>query len=63
MKLFNINDTIKLGHGKSNEWKFRYYERYYNVSNYQTDIINNSCLKYLEGLKWVALYYYIECST
>ncbi len=33
MKLFKIDDTIKLGYGKSNEWKFRYYERYYNVSN------------------------------
>lgn len=61
MKNINIEDPVKLGIGNENEWKFRYYEHYFNTSEYQSQTIGEICKCYLEGLKWVSLYYFKKC--
>jgi 5'-3' exonuclease len=55
------DDVIKLGHGKTEEWKYRYYEHYFNTIEYTNEMIDHICEKYLEGLKWVSYYYFKEC--
>lgn len=56
-----VDDKIKLGYGDKSEWKFRYYEYYYGVSENMDDHISEMVQKYLEGLVWVSRYYYYGC--
>jgi 5'-3' exonuclease len=66
LKCFQINDTIKLGEGyKSDEWKFRYYEHYFNSSSCesQTELINDMCKEYILGIMWVTEYYFKGCDN
>ncbi len=57
------NNTIKLGHGEYNEWKMRYYAHYFNTSAHMNEMINDICINYIEGLLWVANYYFNKCSS
>lgn len=61
MKNMIIDDPVKLGIGIEQEWKFRYYEHYFHTNEYQDETINEVCKCYLEGLKWVTLYYFQKC--
>lgn len=61
MKLFNIYDPIELGNGEHHEYKFRYYEHYFNTSDYQRELISDMCKEYLKGILWVTKYYFEEC--
>lgn len=61
MLYFKIEDPIKLGHGTSDEWKFRYYNYYYGTSEYQQNLINEMSLEYLNGLIWITKYYFEKC--
>jgi len=56
----NIDNPLQLGKGTKEEWKYRYYEYYFGVDD-QLKFINNMCKKYIEGLLWVAKYYFEEC--
>jgi 5'-3' exonuclease len=58
LKNIKIDDPIKLGSDSSDLWKFRYYEHYLNCSTSQHNIIDSLCNNYLEGLMWVANYYF-----
>ena len=60
---FEINDPIKLGVGKSDEWKFRYYEYYFGVNEHADVLIDQMCKSYLEGLIWVSKYYFVKCAS
>ena len=60
---FKVNDPIALGSGNKNEWKFRYYEHYFGISEYQQEHIDLLSYSYLEGLLWVTKYYYHECPS
>jgi 5'-3' exonuclease len=59
LKNINIKDEIKFGVGLQSEWKERYYQHYFNSN--KKELINNICLKYLEGLKWTTEYYFKGC--
>jgi 5'-3' exonuclease len=61
LKSFDIHDPVKLGEGNVKEWKFRYYEHYFNTIEYQKDTIDEICTTYLEGLAWVTKYYFDDC--
>jgi 5'-3' exoribonuclease 2 len=63
LKDIEIIDYIKLGVGNTNEWKHRYYSHYFNTDEYQQETINDICHNYLEGLLWVAKYYFEDCSN
>ena len=60
---FDMYDPILLGYDKSELWKFRYYEHYYNVSEYQEDHIENMVKQYLSGLVWTTQYYFNKCCS
>lgn len=60
---FKVDDPIKLGYGDKKEWKFRYYEHYFGISENQQEYIDKMSYSYLEGLIWVTKYYYNECPS
>jgi len=59
--LFPIDDPIKLGNNEN--WKFDYYEHYFNVTINQQKFINQVCKNYFIGLLWIANYYFAECAS
>lgn len=60
---FKIEDEIKLGEGDADEYKFRYYKKYYHTESNQEELIKNACNSYFEGLVWVANYYFKDCPS
>lgn len=60
---FDINDPIKLGIGCKDEWKFRYYEYYFGVSEHYQEHVDLMAYCYIEGLSWVTKYYYDDCPS
>lgn len=61
LKNVSIEDKIKLGYGEPKEWKGRYYSHYFKTSEHMDEMIGRVCHTYLEGLVWVAKYYFEEC--
>ena len=61
MRRFKIDDPIKLGVGNDFSWKFRYYEHYFNICDYQSKHITAMCDEYFRGLLWVSKYYFEKC--
>lgn len=61
MTNMNIYDPIKLGYGEPEEWKYRYYEHYYGVSENKKEFVDMMIKYYLEGLVWVSKYYFEKC--
>ena len=56
------DDPIRLGEGDAYNWKFRYYEYYFHVSEHQEEFKNEIIRLYLEGIIWVTKYYFEECT-
>ena len=44
-------------------WKFRYYEHYYHETIDQTNTIRSACKGYLDGMLWIAQYYFKGCPS
>ena len=63
MRVFQIIDPIKLGYGRPDLWKFRYYEYYYGSLIHQKNHIANMCNDYLKGIMWTLEYYFKKCSS
>jgi 5'-3' exonuclease len=61
--LFKIDDDIELGKDNNDDYKFRYYKKYYNSEINQNELIKYSCYKYIEGLIWIANYYFNKCES
>lgn len=61
--LFKIEDNIELGKDNQDDYKFRYYKNYYNSEINQNELVKYSCYKYIEGLIWVANYYFNKCES
>ncbi|ULY68624.1 putative capsid protein 3 [Chlorella virus XW01] len=61
--MFKINDPVKIGIDSFDEYSTRFYNHYFNITNNEeiTKIKNNMVINYLEGLKWVTLYYFDKC--
>ena len=60
---FKIEDPIELGKDENDEYKFRYYKNYYNSEVNQNEIVKYACYNYIEGLIWVAKYYFKDCPS
>jgi len=58
-----IEDPIQLGTDYGELWRWRYYEHYYGVSEYQQQFIDILCYEYLKGIMWTTYYYFRECPT
>ena len=61
--LFKIKNDVKLGKDNSENWKFRYYKKYYHTEINQRELVKYACDKYFEGLIWVANYYFDKCPS
>ena len=55
---FKIKDDIELGKDDPDDYKFRYYKKYYFTDINHQETIKDACFKYMEGLLWVANYYF-----
>jgi 5'-3' exonuclease len=60
---FKIENDINLGMDENSSYKFRYYKKYYNADVNQNETVKQACYKYIEGLIWVAKYYFNDCSS
>lgn len=63
MRSFDVCDPIRLGEGDTIEYKFRYYEYYYNSVEYQQNLIEKLSREYLTGIIWVTRYYFEHCRS
>ena len=63
LKDVKINDDVRLGIGEASEWKFRYYSHYFKTSEHMNEIVDRVCHNYIEGLLWVARYYFEKCPS
>jgi 5'-3' exonuclease len=63
LKNIRIYDPIKLGYDEAHDWKYRYYSHYFNTEEHMSETIGNVCHNYIEGLLWVARYYFEKCPT
>lgn len=63
LKKFKIRDPIRLGENRPEDWKHRYYEHYFHADYRQQEMIDKICENYVEGLYWVAKYYFEDCPT
>jgi 5'-3' exoribonuclease 2 len=61
MKCFKINDPIKLGSDAPDMWRFRYYHHYFKTTRDQSQLIDNMCHNFYQGLVWVTMYYLFGC--
>ena len=52
-----------MGKDDSDEYKFRYYKKYYFCEINQNNLVKYACYKYFEGLIWVANYYFKSCPS
>jgi 5'-3' exonuclease len=62
MKHVDVKDTIRLGSGSSDGWKYRYYSHYYNVEEHYDEFVETMIKQYLEGIMWVTKYYFEKCT-
>jgi len=63
MRNIKVVDPIQLGRDCGELWRWRYYEHYYGVSEYQQQFIDILCYEYLKGIIWTTYYYFRECPT
>lgn len=63
LKNIKINDHLRLGDGNATERKFRYYSYYFKTAEHINDIVDRVCHNYVEGLLWVARYYFEKCPS
>jgi 5'-3' exonuclease len=60
-----INDDVRLGIGGEQEWKVRWYGKWFFFNPYQggQDELDRVCQEYYRGLNWVANYYFGKCPS
>lgn len=56
-----IDDKMQLGIDDKEVWKYRYYEHHFKLTGPQEEFIDQLSLMYLNGIKWTAQYYFLEC--
>ena len=55
---FKTHDPIQLGKTNPSIWKFQYYEHYYHETTNQANTITTASKGYLDGMAWIAQYYF-----
>lgn len=63
MLLVKPTDIFQKYIGTFDDWKFRYYEHYFHCSESQEQMIKSICKNYIDGVMWIAKYYFGECPS
>jgi 5'-3' exonuclease len=63
MRIILSDDVYQRHIGTFDDWKFRYYEHYFNCSESQEQTIKEICKNYLDGILWIAKYYFGKCPS
>ena len=61
LKKSDVKDTLQLGIDDKDVWKYRYYEYHFKLLGNQNKFIDKLCALYLEGIRWITEYYFLEC--
>jgi len=56
-----VEDTIELGTGEQEEWKFKYYNKFFNCNEFYEETVKTASYNYLKGFVWVTKYYFEGC--
>lgn len=56
-----LKDALLLGVDSRDIWKYRYYQYHFKISGLQEKFIEKLIVMYLNGIKWIAEYYFLEC--
>jgi 5'-3' exonuclease len=60
--MFKVNDPIMVGKDNYNDYRKRYYMYHMNVEEKDLEkTVEDICMKYLQGLEWVTIYYFKGC--
>lgn len=60
--MFKVNDPIMVGMGDYNEYRKRYYMYHMKVEEKELEkTVEDICMKYLQGLEWITIYYFKGC--
>lgn len=60
--MFKVNDPIMVGMDDYNEYRKRYYMHHMKVDEKELEkTVEDICMKYLQGLEWVTIYYFKGC--
>lgn len=54
-------DPVQLGVGNPMEYKYRYYEHYFNISTFYEQGVKSICDEYFRAILWNAYYYFLKC--
>lgn len=57
------DDPIQLGVGNSEDYKFRYYEHYFQIIQNQRSFVWSASHQYLVGIWWTTKYYFETCPS
>lgn len=60
---FKINNPIELGKDEAHMYKYRYYEHYYYETIKPDKEIEKACMEYIDGMLWIAQYYFRGCPS
>lgn len=63
MLIVESTDVFQKYIGTFDDWKFRYYEHYFHCSESQEQMIKYICKNYIDGIMWIAKYYFGECPS
>ena len=60
--MFKVNDPIMVGKDDYNDYRKRYYMYHMNIEEKDLEkTVEDICMKYLQGLEWVTIYYFKGC--
>jgi 5'-3' exonuclease len=59
----SLNKNYKLKKLFHSNWRTNYYKELFNMNIYGDNLINDICLKYIQGLYWISNYYFNKIST
>lgn len=63
METIKYRDVFQPHIGNIDDWKFRYYKNVLKCSENHEQLVNDMCKEYLDGLLWIAEYYFSDCPS
>ncbi len=63
MQIIKSTDVFHKHTGTFDDWKFHYYHTYVGCFESQEQTIKEMCKNYIDGIMWIAKYYFGECPS